>query len=73
MHSETFWTPVHWAARHGDYELLKLLLDKDAKAFTPDVKGRFAIDVAGYFEHKFSVKLIVEHSIRQYKLLLGKS
>ena len=49
LHSETYWTPVHWAARHGDYELLKLLLDKDAKAFTPDVKGRFPIDVAGYF------------------------
>ena len=72
MHTETFWTPVHWAARHGDYELLELLLYKDAKAFTPDVKGRFPIDVAGYFEHKFTVKLLVQHSIKQFKALLMK-
>jgi len=72
MHSETFWTPIHWAARHGDYEILKLLLEKNGKAFTPDAKGRFPIDIAGYFEHKVSVKLLVQHSIKRYKALLSQ-
>ena len=69
MHSETFWTPVHWAARHGDQELLQILLEKDAKAFTPDSKGRFPIDYAGYFNHKHTIQLLVRHSINIFKKL----
>jgi ankyrin repeat protein len=46
---------MHWAARHGDTDIVKLLLDKGAKAFTPDNKGRFPIEIAGYFHHKTTV------------------
>lgn len=36
MNTETFWTPLHWAARFGDVETLKLLIGRKAIAFTPD-------------------------------------
>jgi len=43
------WTPFHWAARHGDFEIVKLMIEKGVKAFTPDSKGFFPIHLAGYF------------------------
>jgi ankyrin repeat protein len=49
INSQTLWTPFHWAARHGDYEIVKLMIEKGAKAFTPDSKGYFPIHLAGYF------------------------
>lgn len=72
MHTETFWTPLHWAARYGDTDLMKMMLEKGAKAFTPDVRGRFPIDIAGYFQHKSTVKLLVQHSIQHFKQILDK-
>lgn len=67
MHSVTKWTPLHWIARYGDIELCKLMLENHGDAFTPDNKGYFPIDYAGYFQHEKMVKVLVEHSIEEYK------
>ena len=65
----TLWTPAHWAARHGDDELLEKLLTKGAMPFTPDSKGYFPIDYAGKFERHSTVKRLVEVSIDKFTRL----
>lgn len=68
----TLWSPSHWAARHGDAELLRKLLDKGATPFTPDAKGFFPLDYAGKFEHWGIVKTLVDVSIDYFKQLQEK-
>jgi ankyrin repeat protein len=69
MNKKSFWTPIHWAARFGDVETIKLLLSRKPKAFTPDYKCLFPIDLAGYFQHSEALKLLVDYSIDCYKEL----
>jgi ankyrin repeat protein len=45
---KNLWTPVHWLCINGDLESLELLTQYNALFFTPDYKGFFPIDLAGY-------------------------
>ena len=63
----TFWTPIHWAARHGDVKLLEQLIKNKANPISPDIKGCFPIDYAGKFENKEAIKCLVEYSIDKFK------
>lgn len=45
---KNIWTPIHWLCINGDLESLELLINKNAIFFTPDYKGYFPIDLAGY-------------------------
>ena len=69
MNETSLWTPIHWAARFGDVETIKLLISRKVKAFTPDYKCLCPIDLAGYFNHEEALKLLVDYSIECYKEL----
>lgn len=69
MNETSLWTPIHWAARFGDVETIKLLISRKVKAFTPDYKCLCAIDLAGYFNHEEALTLLVDYSIDCYKEL----
>ena len=45
---KNLWTPVHWLCINGDLDSLELLTQYNALFFTPDYKGFFPIDLAGY-------------------------
>ena len=68
----TFWTPMHWAARHGDIKLMELLMKNKAKAISPDATGCFPIDYAGKFDHTQAIKCLVDYSINKFDELIAK-
>ena len=53
-------TPVHWAARHGELEIVKLLCDKGACEYMPDHMGYTPLDYAGRFKHLKVVSYLVK-------------
>lgn len=67
----TFFTPLHWACRYGDIEIVNKLLLFGATPFTPDNKGFFPLDLAGLFNHSEIINLIVKHSIEKFKELVA--
>ena len=67
MSLETQWTPAHWAARHGDTTTMHLICEKDGKIYLPDKQGVFPIDIAGFFGHMTTLKVLIEHSIAKFK------
>ena len=51
----TKFTPLHWAARHGEKKIIKMLCANKAQEFLPERKGCFPVDYAGLFRHKSAV------------------
>ena len=47
----TGFTPLHWAARYGEIEIIKMLCDKGAVFYLPDNDGFTPLDYAGQFKH----------------------
>lgn len=63
----TYFTPLHWACRYGDNEIVDALLRGGATPFTPDSKGYFPIDLAGVFNHSDVIKTLVDYSIKKFE------
>ena len=49
--TNTYWTPLHWAARHGDLDTVKLLISRQCKPSMPSREAIYPIDMAGFFNH----------------------
>lgn len=52
---KTAFAPLHWAAAHGADDIVKILLEFNAKPYITDKKGYFPIDYAGLFKHHSTV------------------
>jgi ankyrin repeat protein len=46
FHESNGYTPLHWAAGHGDLETIRILVEAGANAAAPDKLGRLPVDVA---------------------------
>jgi ankyrin repeat protein len=57
---------LHWACRYGDLDIVKQLLHFGATPFTPDSKGFFPIDFAGFFNHSDVLKTLIDFSITKF-------
>ena len=67
--SYSLWTAIHWASVYGDHEIVKMLLSKGASPCLPDARGYFPIDLAGYFGHVDTVKLLIEKTLEKFESL----
>jgi len=52
------WTPLHWAARTGDMELVKAMIDADADPLAIDKVGDSPLDVLERCEHLRALDMI---------------
>lgn len=68
----SLWTALHWAAVWGDVVIVKNLLNHGASPVLPDAQGYFPIDLAGYFGHKETVKILIEVSLTKFEALHQK-
>ena len=57
--SHTGFTPLHWAARHGEQEIVHLLLHAGAVEYLPDVWGFSPLAYAGRFGHQKIIKHLI--------------
>jgi len=65
----TFWTPLHWASRYGDLNVVKAILAKEeAQEYIPDKNGYFPIDYAGFFGHYAVVKFLIQQTLKKIAL-----
>lgn len=55
-------TPLHLAAREGNGELVRFLLDKLANPNLTDQDGNIPLDLAAKREHEAVIDLLLEHS-----------
>lgn len=60
---------MHWAAVWGDDIIVKSLLEHGASPVLPDCQGYFPIDLAGYFGHKETVKMLIDVSLSKFEAL----
>ena len=47
----TGFTPLHWCARYGELDNVKMLCEAGANECIPDLMGFTPLDYAGKFEH----------------------
>lgn len=67
--TKTYWTPLHWAARHGDLDTVKLLISRQCKPSMPSREAIYPIDMAGFFNHQECLKALIEYSIECFDSL----
>ena len=59
-------TPLHWLARYGKIEAVKMLLeDTNAKEYIPDNRGFRPIDYAGKFNHQEVILKLIDWSLKK--------
>jgi len=71
--SVTGFTPLHWAARYGELEIVKLLYEYDAKLCIPDRNGYLPIDYAGMFKQENVVEFLLNIMYTQVLHTLANS
>ena len=62
----TYFTPLHWACRYGDLDIVKDLLHFGATPFVPDFSGYFPIDFTGFFGNSDVLKALIDFSISRF-------
>ena len=67
---EDQWTPLHWAAAHGNLETAKFLLEKGADTEVQDNAGRTPLMHACSEGHKDVASHLIEHG-EQLQIFVG--
>jgi|LauGreDrversion4_2_1035121.scaffolds.fasta_scaffold1877159_1 ankyrin repeat protein len=52
-------TPLHWAAYHNDFEVVKLLMENGANQLK-NKDGFYPVDIAAFCEHEKTVEFFAE-------------
>ena len=60
-------TPLHWASRYGEVEIIEMLLEAGAHEYTPDSKGFRPLDYAGMFKHYEAMNILINKSLENIK------
>jgi ankyrin repeat protein len=60
------WTPLHWAAKTGDVELVLAMIEADADSFAIDKIGDSPFDVLKKHEHMRALDMIRRKYPREY-------
>ena len=66
----TGFTPMHWAARWGEVDIVQLLCDNTASEYVPCKKGFTPLDYAGKFGNKEVIIYLVKRLWRNCKLMI---
>lgn len=62
----TGFTPLHWAARYGEFKIVRLLCEEGgALEYIPDTMGYTPMDYAGFFQHHETLKYLIDRVVPQ--------
>jgi uncharacterized protein len=61
------WTPLHWAAKLGDAELIMTMIDSDGDIVAIDKNGSTAFDVLLEYEHHQAIDAVKRKYPREYR------
>ncbi len=60
------WTPLHWAAKAGDMELIIAVAEADGDLLAPDRNGNTPMDVLVQYERKEAMERVRQRYPKEY-------
>jgi ankyrin repeat protein len=63
---QQLWTPLHWAARYGDGELMRLMVEADGDVLALDVEGRTPLDILSEYRHAGVLEMVRQKYPNEY-------
>ncbi len=65
------WTPLHWAAKGGDADLMLLMTEADGDLLAIDAEGRTPLDILSSYQHERVLEIIRKKWPKDYRQWLA--